>query len=688
MACRTRILIALFIVLAAMALEWSTAESAPEFRVGGISNDAKVGSIYAVSGALLIGTSAGLYRLAADGTGAAQRVEGSPAVEVRTIYTAGSALLIGTSAGLYRLAVDGTGAAQRVEGSPAGDVGTIYTAGSALLIGTPAGLYRLAVDGTGAAQQVEGFPAGGIRSIYTVGSALLIGTNAGLYRLVGSQGGRWPTPIRFDMREIPSPFYVGNALRLQWVFTPVPFRIDDQNATFRVSLEWQRENGSWTAYGSSYDGRFIPGKEADSGRREFYYPTIKDKGVYRFKVVTFDVLLNESEAAILPITAYVGTGDVIKAFAPKVGLGLSILHMLVCATLVIGSRWSYRCLDFLKEPVLRKASLYLGPALTYISPIRIWVFSLYFHKLRQELQPEHTYLPTELRRPNGTTVSSDAMLQEIITNRRIWIRGEAGTGKSELVQEIVRLYTHQLSIEQAWRTFGYIPLLVNVRDYLSAPAIEQMARGALTTFGMVLSDESFFANLLRHGNFLVILDGMNEAGTSESTVRTALQNFAVRFPTVRILVTSQSALDQDRHFQEYELPTMEPDFARHLLAELLPKHISADKVSEVPTELWKEVRSGYDVLLLRDCLLDDVLPQERLALYEKATTRVTGPSKDRFPLDALYRKTWEMFKAGLRTLTPDGFLTPALMSILTTMHIVVQRYGDFSYRHDLMRASL
>jgi hypothetical protein len=415
---------------------------------------------------------------------------------------------------------------------------------------------------------------------------------------------------------------------------------------------------------------------------------IKDARVYRFKVVALDILFNESEAATLSITAYAGTDDVIKAVVKEVGVVLGVLYVLIFAGLVIGARWSYRCLDLLNEPVLRKAGLYLGPALTYIPPIRIWVFSLYFRELSQASRPEHNYLPTELRRPNGTTVSSDAMLQELIANPRIWVRGEAGTGKSELVHEIVRLYAQQHSIEQAWRTFGYIPLLVNVRDYLSDPAIEQMARGALTAFGMVLSNEPFFANLLRHGNFLMILDGMNEAGVSESTVRNALQNFAVRFPTVRILVTSQSSLAQDGHFQEYELPTMEPDFARHLLAELLPKHIAADKVHEVPTELWKDVRSGYDVLLLRDCLLDETFPQTRLALYEEAVVRVSRQSRDCLPLDALYHKTWEMFKAGLRTLTPDGSLTSALMSALVTTYIVVPRAADFSFRHDLMRAYL
>jgi hypothetical protein len=79
----------------------------------------------------------------------------------------------------------------------------------------------------------------------------------------------------------------------------------------------------------SYEGRFIPVKEADSGRREFYYPTIKDKGVYRFKVVTFDILLNESEAAMLSLTAHVGIGDVITTIAQKVGFVVGILHVLV-----------------------------------------------------------------------------------------------------------------------------------------------------------------------------------------------------------------------------------------------------------------------------------------------------------------------------------------------------------------------
>jgi len=145
----------------------------------------------------------------------------------------------------------------------------------------------------------------------------------------------------------------------------------------------------------------------------------------------------------------------------------------------------------LNEPVLRKVSLYLGIALIYVSPIRIWVFGLYFRNLRQALRseqasimapatpdasgrgtstsapeargvrglhrhtgrpqvadtvieaPEHDYLPTEIQRPNGTTVSSNAMLQELIANPRIWVRGAAGTGKSELVHEMIRLYSQQ-----------------------------------------------------------------------------------------------------------------------------------------------------------------------------------------------------------------------------------------------------
>ena len=360
----------------------------------------------------------------------------------------------------------------------------------------------------------------------------------------------------------------------------MPFRIGYEDVIFRVSAEQQTESGSWIPYGEPYTGTCTPDKKHPSADREYIYPVIKKAGSYRFKVTTLDIFLNESEATLISVPAYTSINDVIKVAVQNVALVLGILHVIAYTGLFISSRWSPKCLDLLNERVLQLVGLYIRPCIIYITPIRLWIFGLYFRNLQQGLHPgvqprseqlEHPYLAADLQGPEGTTLSSKRILQQLITNPYMWVQGKAGTGKSALVRHMMDLYAKQRSIEHAWRTFGYIPLWVNVRDHLSTSKIEQMARGALTECGMVLDDEAFFVTLLRHGRFLLILDGMNEAGAAESTLRNALQKFIIDFPTVRILVTSQSSRAQDGHFQEYELPPMNLTFARRLLNRVVPQ---------------------------------------------------------------------------------------------------------------------
>ncbi len=633
-----------------------------------------------------------------DGSGAAEQLDlpsTSPTtIGVTSFQQATKGLLVGTNGGLYRLNADGTGTPEEVTGF-SGSVRGFQSAGNALLVGEGDGLYRLKADGSGVAEKLSGFSKSTFDAFQPVANALFVGSSFGLYRLDGIDGRPWQSEIKIDATEIPHPLLVGNLLRLKWQVLAVPFRANLESVTFRVYIQKQEKNQKWKTK-ELYEGKFVPEGAAPDSERELNSPLFTDTGYYRLRVVALDALYNESKPTDFPLNVYSEFSTYWEHVVEEIGIVISILHLLFFTALIVGARWSQTCFDLLNDPVLGKARLYFGPLLTYVTPIRLWVFELYFHKLSRLPSPDHSYLSVTLLRPDKTAASSDDLFEEIRTYPRIWIHGGPGSGKSEAVREMLRLFGQEPSIEKAWRSFSCVPLFANVRDYLTTPGIEQMARGALASFGVMFPDEPFFSRLLRRGGFLLILDGMNEAAERESDVRNSLRNFSVTYPKVRVLVTSQSEADrqsspdQNAEFQQYEIPTMFPDFAHRLLDEFLRSANDKYKVANLSSELWKHIISGYDAYYCYAIVSSTAI--FRPTVWGSTSYRLNVPLRslpvDRQQSDALYRKVWEMFKDGSRSFSPDEMLMADLVDALTRANVVVRRREDFSFRHDLMRAYL
>ncbi|WP_426611289.1 hypothetical protein [Bradyrhizobium sp. McL0616] len=375
--------------------------------------------------------------------------------------------------------------------------------------------------------------------------------------------------------------------------------------------------------------------------------------------------------------------------AKRVGISAAVLNVAVFVILLMGARWSELCFKLLTDPVLRRIGVYFGPTLLYLRPIRLWILQRYFVLAKQEYTDLRSYLPVTLRtasdgRP-GKSIMSDGVLGGMAETPLAWVRGESGTGKSELCRVLMRSYFEQGSLYAAWKKFGLVPILVRVRYSSAQPGadwIPESARLSLRRYGLWFSDGEFFQRLLTCGDFLIILDGMNEADVTKH-----YRTYALSENKARILATSQTPLGEPS-VVEYVLPLIRGEAARMLLKLLLGRQ-EGEKgdTARIAPSLFEDLRSGYDVYLLANVLeAGKKPPSDRTSLYGS----ILAQAKEFADFDdsVICSIAAEMLVARQRSFGTSDKLTQELIAPLERARIVVTRDGRYEFRHDLMRGYL
>jgi hypothetical protein len=158
---------------------------------------------------------------------------------------------------------------------------------------------------------------------------------------------------------------------------------------------------------------------------------------------------------------------------------------------------------------------------------------------------------------------------------------------------------------RAWKQYGFILIVVTVRNYPHhAPQekqswVTEIARAAFASAGMDFGYPGFIARLLEGGEFLLILDGLNEAGQEAECVR-----YAAVTPQVKLLVTSQTAPPKGDYFLLYKLPGPTEEFIGQLLGAMMGDVQAAEVVRALPSTLYQDIQSGYDVQLIAEFALN------------------------------------------------------------------------------------
>jgi hypothetical protein len=184
--------------------------------------------------------------------------------------------------------------------------------------------------------------------------------------------------------------------------------------------------------------------------------------------------------------------------------------------------------------------------------------------------------------------------------------------------------------------------------------VANVARMAVSAFGVPFEDHALFRAMVRSGGFLLVLDGANEVERDEE-----INLFARSAPAVRLLVTSQ--LPGSAHFTNRHLPRTILEDIRPLLCLFFGEERGARVLARIEsTPLLGAIRSGYDVRLIADLVEDrgpDVaLPTDRLDLYRLILDTIRTPSGAQYSEEGLCKAAWSMWSAGERKLVAGKHL--------------------------------
>lgn len=599
--------------------------------------------------------------------------------KVRAIYGVGSKLLLGTYKNLYQWKDTSSPLLEMValpgvfsedEFPDGGDIRinalVVVKVGerSSLFVASDRGLHRFRVERDSLVEPKQIFiDPETVKSLHCSASSLWIGTDHWVYRVRGV-GREWSGHI--DPKISPESVRPGEDILLRW-------EIPDYGGRTTAQLVEQEI----TVYGPN--GEKLSQID-DRGLEQAFrvaLPPIPNEGNYRVEVTARDltgtVLPGKREFTVSPRERSAAW------WIRTTGLTYTVAGGLLFAVLLVASRWHQKPFEIMTDPVIRTLGLYYGFVLRHVPPVRVWVFERYFKNLKARHHKELKYLPAPVLPPDEreSPLLTTEMFGELSKHRHVCLVGGPGTGKTDLVNNLLLEYCREPTLRKAWKKYGFIPIVVHVRD-TSKDKIPHLAADALESLGMPFDKDSFFDKLLRQGGFLLILDGINEGDIDEEVKRFS------SVASVRMLLTSQRPLDAS-NIPHYVLPGFTPDFSRELLKLYLGKDAGLDAADKLGEGLLDEINSGYDVKLIVDLVKrGQPLPRKRIQLFE-SIVRYTRQLKPDYPQDQVCRKAWRLWLDGERKFAPDQTLLDDHLRLLRDANIVAQHQDGYTFRHDQMR---
>ena len=167
------------------------------------------------------------------------------------------------------------------------------------------------------------------------------------------------------------------------------------------------------------------------------------------------------------------------------------------------------------------------------------------------------YVALELRKGNTTSGSYDA--EELFSQSRLlWIDGEAGSGKSTLMQWIAINSASNNSDELPVLKHS-IPFLIELRKHDARNISIKQAVNTVMADSDCSLPENWITTNLKSGSAVVLIDGFDEVKAEDrDDVLNWVDDLAGKYPKIRIIVTSRPEVGKNisKKFKRYRLLPM------------------------------------------------------------------------------------------------------------------------------------
>lgn len=620
---------------------------------------------------LWIGTGAGLYAWNQNSNSLEHLFEGPDSwdVKVKGLYATSDTLWIGTKAGLYKWKKDGSSSTPKKEtighGVDEREIRSVCEVGSNLWMGTEDGLYRRNMT-SGEVTRVL-LPAKDFKALLSSDATLWIGTDEGLFRL-NIDPKKWDAKIAVA-DNFPDSIDADDLISIKWKIN---------NWDMRTTPELIEQ--TVVVYDSDEKRIDLTKPQDVEGTYNFIIPAMGKIGDYTVGIVATDLQGQKYESPRRKFSVATPPRSLVH-YIPYVFGGGGALHIGLFVILMIASRYNKKAFEFLMDPIWRRVGIYYGFTILHSSTARLWILERYFREMKRivqsDLRADHRYLSVMATRSDNSTVRTRRVFtrKELDRHPHSLVVGGPGTGKTEMINALMRSYFSRPTLRHAWKKFGFILIVVRVRDY-PAMSLPKLACSELESKAMPFDDFKFFEKLFRQGGFLLVLDGLNEGNLEEEIKKYSKPR------SVKLLMTSQTSMNAS-NISQLRLAPFERLFSLALLRQLIQDPAKKALAAGVPEDL--EIRSGYDVRLIADLIAnDEPLPRKRIDLFETIfKNSFRGDSN--YPEAPLCNKAWNLWIAGERRFAPDNTLTDDRLAQLARGIVVPREGRTYEFCHDQMR---
>jgi hypothetical protein len=609
-------------------------------------------------------------------------------------------------------------------------VSTIAWIGNGTLwLGTETGLFSFSLD-SGKVRRVR-LDTGAIHMLSTDSENLNIGSRNGLFQvdIRGSQNPHFPDFEPYVQVTSKLPSFVRTDYGLYFSWSLSNFGCLENVQTVRQSIEILDDKGT-----------IVRSSDIAPGRLEYQGDPLP-AGHYKVILTMTDLLGRSATGTIASFGVHSTAAAELTEWTAWAAASYSALTFAVFVALAFAARWSDRCFQLLTDPTVDRFGLYFEFLIRNSRTVQIWIFERYYQALKGSYPPANDYvsgtiLPAENRgqQLSNTTQFVENTILKKPRHVRYWIEGGPGVGKSELVHQIIREYTKPLTLRDAWVRSHFIPVLIALREFKGA-TISELARKSLSSKDMPFGDDDGFRRLFRSGNFLILLDGMNEVRLDD-----ALSDFLAENPKAGVIATSQTKAPHEQ-FASFILPPMDAPFAERVLrtylieaipdlkartvrgsenpdaeTEAIPgiepesmpdaeteatpelesiRHARIEVISDLEKKiedcrgLLHHMTSGYDVRLLAIAVKKNMpIPRSRMEMYAIMLSQTDSDAATSLAVEA-YRQAWNLWRSGQRRFSANSQLTPDRLKLLVENGVAVRRPDEqFEFSHDLMRGYL
>jgi transcriptional regulator with XRE-family HTH domain/predicted nucleotidyltransferase len=207
-------------------------------------------------------------------------------------------------------------------------------------------------------------------------------------------------------------------------------------------------------------------------------------------------------------------------------------------------------------------------------------------------------------------VPGSALIECISRYDRIYLKGEPGSGKTTSLKQIAVQYAEGIVSEKSGISRSLIPMFVPLAEYEKAIDSDSIRNPLEFVAAQARNDkcesvDTLLEGELRHGNVIVLLDGLDEVGVTDQVV-TSIREFIDTFPCNKFVLTSRVIGSEEApwkndgfsvlRIEEWQDEDIQQFCAKWCAA--IHEHESTKKCPECSTKadrLWQSIRSNSRV---------------------------------------------------------------------------------------------